>query len=125
MSPKPIARLEKADQQRIRSYLQQEEVLQTIASETGYTAAQVRNFLRRLNNPPTAREVEPYPPQVAITQAQYFVIRRCQQTGLNPQVLAKRLTVDATILTLELAGLKTMSSQRMQLLNDVCIAENC
>jgi hypothetical protein len=126
MPPQPATRLQEVDHRRIRAYLKQDAVLQVIATETGYTAHQVRNFLRRLNASSKKGGVaKQYPPQVPISHEQYLLIERCKRTKISLPDLAKRVEAEYGMLVAELAGLMAMSAQRIQALQAVCTAEKC
>jgi DNA-binding transcriptional regulator LsrR (DeoR family) len=103
--PSKNPRLTATDHQRIQAYRRQGLTRTAIAEKLGCGYHQVRNYLRHLHDATRVR--------VPITKSQYLIITRIQQSGLNTHLLAARLEMDAAILYQELAGEKSMSTQRV------------
>jgi transcriptional regulator with XRE-family HTH domain len=100
-----------AGQRHISVYRQQGLTLAAIAKKMGCSISTVWNHLQKT------------PHTVAINYSQYRIIKRFEQSGLALQDLATRLGIDSLILSQELAGTKTMSTNRVGQIKRV-LAEN-
>jgi hypothetical protein len=100
-----------AGKRRIFLYRQQGLTLTAIAKEMGCSVATIWNHLQKP------------PPTVPISYSQYRIIQRFEQSGLQLEDLATRLKADSLILGQELAGDKTMSTNRIGQIKRV-LAEN-